>query len=85
MSVVSKSVNKVSPGLPRVGVPTARPPRPGPSAFQAEHIPSWRGSCERYALSPVADGGRWSLLLLSPLLSAGSVRAGVRRRTRLCM
>ena len=46
MSVVSK----VSPGLPRVDVPIARPPRPwecGPAAV-----------C------------RWSLLLLSPLLSA---------------
>ena len=41
----------------------------GPCAFQAGHIPSWRGSCERYALLPVAAGGRWSLLLLSPLLS----------------
>ena len=25
-----------------------------PSVFQAGHIPSWRGSCERYALPPVA-------------------------------
>jgi hypothetical protein len=40
-----------------------------PSAFQAGHIPSWRGSCECYALSPVAAACRWSLLLLSPLLS----------------
>ena len=40
-----------------------------PSAFQAGHIPSWRGSCERYALSPIAAASRWSLLLLSPLLS----------------
>jgi len=45
-----------------------------PSFFQAGHIPSWRGSCERYALLPVADVSRWLLLLLSPLLSApGSV------------
>ena len=29
---------------------------PRPSAFQAGHIPSWHGSCERYALSPVAAG-----------------------------
>ena len=36
-----------------------------PSVFQAGHIPSWRGSCERYALSPVAAACRWSLLLLS--------------------
>ena len=38
--------------------------------FQAGHIPSWRGSCELYALSPAAAGSRWLLLLLSPLLSA---------------
>ena len=42
---------------------------PRPSAFQAGHIPSWRGSGERYALPTVAAGCRWSLLLLSPLLS----------------
>ena len=41
-----------------------------PSVFQAGHIPSWHGSCECYALSPVAAAGRWSLLLLSSLLSA---------------
>jgi hypothetical protein len=40
-----------------------------PSAFQAGHIPSRGGSCECYALSPVAGACRWSLLLLSPLLS----------------
>jgi len=35
-----------------------------PSVFhQAGHIPSWRGSCERYALSAVAAGRRWLLLL----------------------
>ena len=27
---------------------------PRPSVFQAGHIPSWRGSCESYALSAVA-------------------------------
>jgi hypothetical protein len=43
---------------------------PRPSAFQPEHIRSWRGSCECYALPPVAASGRWLLLLLSPLLSA---------------
>src|SRR5204862_5777154 len=37
---------------------------PGMS-FQAGHIPSWRGSCECYALPLVAGGGRWLLLLLS--------------------
>jgi len=41
-----------------------------PSAFQAGHIPSWRGSRESYALSPVADDSGWLLLLLSSLLSA---------------
>ena len=43
---------------------------PRPSAFQAGHMPSWRGSCERCSLSPVAAGSRWPLLLLSPLLSS---------------
>jgi hypothetical protein len=33
-----------------------------PSAFQAGHIPSWRGLCESYALLPVAAGSRWPLL-----------------------
>ena len=39
---------------------------------QAGHIPRWRGSGECYALSPIAAGSRWLLLLLlpSPLLSA---------------
>jgi hypothetical protein len=50
-------------GVVRCAVPTRRP-----SAFQAGHIPSWRESCERYALSSVADVCRWLLLLLSPLL-----------------
>ena len=40
-----------------------------PSA-NAGHMPSWHGSCERCALSPVAAGSRWPLLLLSPLLSS---------------
>jgi hypothetical protein len=43
---------------------------PRPSDFQAGHILSWRGSCERYALWPVVGASRWSLPLLSPLLSA---------------
>jgi len=30
-------------------------------------MPSWRGSCERNALSPVAGACRWLLLLLSDL------------------
>jgi hypothetical protein len=37
---------------------------------KAGHIPSWRGSCERYPLSLVAADSGWQLLLLSPLLSA---------------
>jgi len=40
-----------------------------PSA-QAGHIPSWPGSCECSALPPVAVACGWSLLLLTPLLSA---------------
>ena len=57
-------------GRPKSGqaVTSARPLRP--SVFQAGHIPSWRGSRESYALSPVADDSGWLLLLLSPLLSA---------------
>jgi hypothetical protein len=49
-----------------------------PSVFQVVHIPSWRWSCERYALLPVAAGGRWLLLLLSPLLSAAFRGSGAR-------
>ena len=52
-------------GAARYAMPTCRP-----SVFQAGHIPSWRRSCERYALSPIAGASRWLLLLLSPLLSA---------------
>jgi hypothetical protein len=39
-------------------------------SFQAGHIPSWLESCECYALLAVTAACRWSLLLLSPLLSA---------------
>ena len=46
-------------------------------SFQAGHIPSWHGSCERYALSPVAAGCRWLLLLLSRLLSAAIGRTDI--------
>ena len=49
---------------------------PRASAFQAGHIPSWRGSCGRPALSPVAAACRWLLLLLPPLLSAAIRRPG---------
>ena len=41
-----------------------------PSVFQAGHIPSWRGSCKRDALSLVAAVSGWLLLLLPQLLSA---------------
>ena len=41
---------------------------PRPSVFQAGHIPSWRGSCESYALSAVAAVSGWLLLLLLLLL-----------------
>ena len=47
-----------------------RGPTCRPSAFQAGHIPRWRGSSERYALLVVAADSGWLLLLLSPLLSA---------------
>jgi hypothetical protein len=62
MPVVSIHVSKIGSGQLRVGVSIARPPRPGPSAFQAGHIPSQRESCERDALSPVAAACRRSLL-----------------------
>jgi hypothetical protein len=42
---------------------------PRPSAFQAGHILSWRGSCECHALSLAAAVSGCLLLLLSPLLS----------------
>ena len=44
-----------------------------PSAFQAGHISSWRGSYESYAPWPVAAVSGWLLLLLSPLLSAAGL------------
>jgi len=48
-------------------------------AQRAGHIPSWHGSCECYALWPVAAVSRWLLLLLllllSPLLSAAGAFA----------
>ena len=55
--------------------------------FRPDISPSWRGSCERYALSPVAAGSRWLLLLLSPLLSAaagGSAWTSVTRLSAWC-
>ena len=54
-----------------------------PSAFQAGHIPSWRGSCGCYVLSPVADTCRWLLPLLSLLLSAPGQASGQPGMTRL--
>ena len=53
-------------------------------SFQAGHIPSWRGSCGSYALSPGAGVWRWLLLLLSPLLSAPIRRAAGHDKT-LCV
>jgi len=49
---------------------------PRPSAFQAGHIPSCGGSCECYALSPIAAGRLWAPVLLSPLLSAQPKSSG---------
>jgi len=49
--------------------------------FSGRTYPSCHGSCERNALSPVADGSRWSLLLLSPSLSTRRRPAG-RKPTR---
>ena len=54
-----------------------------PSVFQAGHIPSWHGSCECYALSPVGGVDHWSLLFLSPLVSAAI--SGPGGMTRLCL
>ena len=51
-----------------------------PSVVQAGHIPSWHGSCERYALPSIAGDGRWLLLLLSPLLSAAAGLNGADER-----
>ena len=60
---------------------------PRPSAFQAGHIPSWRGSCERYPLSPVAAGSRWLLLLLSAAVRGNdnARRPGPGRHHQLCV
>jgi len=44
-------------------LPSGTDPRP------SGHIPSRHGSCECCVLSPVVAACRWSLLLLSPLLS----------------
>jgi hypothetical protein len=52
-----------------------------PSANEAGHIPSWRGSCERYALSPVAAACRWSLLLLSRLSTRRRLSGSKEART----
>ena len=47
-----------------------------PSAFQAGRIPSWRGSCGRCALPLFAAVSRWSLLLVSRLLSGAAGGTG---------
>jgi hypothetical protein len=52
------------------------------SAFQAGPMPSGHGSCECYALLPVAAACRWSLLLLSPLLSTRQGRPSSSRRPK---
>src|SRR6478752_6237363 len=66
-SSVVRTGQALSSGLATVAalavlVPTVR--------FQAGHIPSRRGSCERYTLSLVAVGSDWSLPLPLSLLSA---------------
>jgi hypothetical protein len=55
---------------------------PRPSAFQAGPMPSGHGSYECYALLPVAAACRWSLLLLSPLLSTRPGRSSSSRRPK---
>ena len=52
---------------------TARP------SAKAGHIPSWRGSCGCYVLSPVTGASRWLL----PLLSAPGQASGQPGMTRL--
>ena len=52
-----------------VAARVAAQPAPRLSAFQAGHNPSRHKMYVRLVLSPVADACRWSLLLLSPLLS----------------
>ena len=53
---------------------TAKRLRSSTVCFSAGHIPSWCGSCERYALAAMAARSRWLSLLLSLLLStAGPV------------
>ena len=75
---------RLSSGLATVlATVTAPGADPRPSAFQAGHIQSWRGSCECYALSPVAAACRWLLLLLSPLLSAAVARRALLDVSRL--
>ena len=54
---------------------------PRPPAFQAGHIPSWHKSSERYALSLVAAGSRWLLLLLSAA-GPGPISEAARRCDR---
>jgi hypothetical protein len=71
-----------------LGAPVSRPLRPElarprrvvltgrPSVFQAAHNPSRHKIYLRIVLSPVAAVCRWSLLLLSPLLSAQPSSSG---------
>jgi hypothetical protein len=88
VTVVGRSLSHAD-RTSRLGASVSRPLRPElapprcavltrrPSVFQAGHIPSWRGSCECYALSQVAAGSRWLLLLLS---AARHLFPGVERR-----
>jgi hypothetical protein len=64
-----RGVARVGPATDTCDDSTRWPNGQGVSS-QAGYIPSWRGSRECYALSPVAAVSGWLLLLLSPLLSA---------------
>ena len=64
-------------GAARCAVPTRRP-----SAFQAGHIPSWRGSCECYALRPGRVGPARALGKLTWSLAPSPRASGGTRCTR---
>jgi hypothetical protein len=68
-SFLSRIPKRRSPRWPqKADDPAVRFARRGPPAFQGGHIQSWHASRGSYPLSLVVD--RWSLLSLSPLLSA---------------
>src|SRR6516164_8862265 len=52
---------------------------PRPFAFQAWHDARYPARCKCLTVQPSAGGGCWSLLLLSPLLSARAVTMPVAR------